>query len=93
MQDLSETGLKLGRICAIIARSDLEGEVVVMLRLASAVCNGPLHKTVAASTGILPRVMQLMLHPNRTVCFEVSSQPSHCLISFGCTPAVPSALR
>lgn len=80
-QNLTETGLKLGRVCAIIARSDLEDEVVVLVRLAFAMCNSPVPKTVAAFPGILPRILQLMLHPNRNVSFEVSWLILCCLLS------------
>ena len=66
-QDAAAT-LCLSRCCALLKRSDLEAEIVAVLALLSILCTGkPGAQWQVACSGVLPRLQQLMRHPESTV--------------------------
>ena len=54
----------LARVCAVVIDSDLEAEQLVLLSLLGLLCSGSAtHQRAVVHAGTLPRLLQLMRHP------------------------------
>lgn len=60
--------LGLARACALLREADLEAEQMALLDLLAIICvDSPRHARQVTFCNILPRLQQLMTHPDRTI--------------------------